>query len=51
LTFYFLTEKKKLKFPITPPRLQNHGSDVLALHNLHDENPPPRLLVADYDPF
>ncbi|NUO78837.1 electron transfer flavoprotein-ubiquinone oxidoreductase [candidate division KSB1 bacterium] len=31
---YFLTEKSKLKFPITPPPLQNHGSYVLSLQNL-----------------
>ncbi|MGH7453644.1 MAG: 4Fe-4S dicluster domain-containing protein, partial [bacterium] len=31
---YFLTEKKNLKFPITPPPLQNHGCYVLSLQNL-----------------
>jgi len=31
---YFLTEKKNIKFPITPPPLQNHGSYVLSLQNL-----------------
>ena len=31
---YFLTAKNKLKFPLTPPPLQNHGSYVLSLQNL-----------------
>ncbi len=31
---YFLTEKKGLRFPITPPPLANHGNYVLSLQNL-----------------
>ena len=29
---YFLTEKGKLKFPITPPPLQDHGNFVISLN-------------------
>ncbi len=29
---YFLTEKGKLKFPITPPPLQDHGNYVISLN-------------------
>src|SRR5262245_63818779 len=29
---YFLTEKGKLRFPITPPPLNNHGNYVISLN-------------------
>src|SRR5207248_2810349 len=29
---YFLTEKSKLKFPITPPPLRDHGNYVISLN-------------------
>src|SRR4029077_1418408 len=29
---YFLTEKGKLKFPITPPPLRDHGNYVISLN-------------------
>src|SRR6201994_794030 len=29
---YFLTEKSKLKLPITPPQLRDHGNYVISLH-------------------
>src|SRR5947199_3226758 len=29
---YFLTEKNKLKFPITPPPLRDHGNHVISLN-------------------
>jgi electron-transferring-flavoprotein dehydrogenase len=29
---YFLTEKGKLRFPITPPPLQNHGNYIISLN-------------------
>src|SRR5436305_5739680 len=29
---YFLTEKRKLKFPITPPPLRDHGNYVISLN-------------------
>src|SRR6266567_2527130 len=29
---YFLSEKAKLKFPITPPPLQDHGNYVISLN-------------------
>src|SRR6188474_1375191 len=29
---YFLTEKRTIKFPITPPPLTNHGSYVISLN-------------------
>ncbi len=31
---YFLTEKKSLKFPITPPPLENHGNYVVSVSKL-----------------
>ena len=31
---YFFTEKSALKFPITPPPLQNHGNYVISLSKL-----------------
>ncbi len=31
---YFLTEKRSLKFPITPPPLENHGNYVVSLSKL-----------------
>ena len=31
---YFLTEKRSLKFPITPPPLENHGNHVVSLSKL-----------------
>ncbi|HXN65855.1 MAG TPA: electron transfer flavoprotein-ubiquinone oxidoreductase [Candidatus Acidoferrales bacterium] len=31
---YFLTEKRSLKFPITPPPLENHGNYVVSLSRL-----------------
>src|ERR1700684_1666342 len=31
---YFLTEKKSLKFPITPPPLGNHGNYVVSVSKL-----------------
>src|SRR5438552_13737731 len=31
---YFLTEKGELKFPITPPFLNNHGNYVVSLGKL-----------------
>jgi len=29
---YFLTQKRKLRFPITPPPLRNHGNYVISLN-------------------
>src|ERR1700686_4475698 len=29
---YFLTEKSKIKFPITPPPLRDHGNYVISLN-------------------
>ncbi|HET9401222.1 MAG TPA: electron transfer flavoprotein-ubiquinone oxidoreductase [Candidatus Acidoferrales bacterium] len=31
---FFLTERKALKFPITPPPLENHGNYVVSLNKL-----------------
>ncbi len=31
---YFLTAKKHLKFPVTPPPLQNHGNYLVSLHQV-----------------
>jgi len=31
---YFLTEKHRLRFPVTPPPLRNHGNFVLSLNGL-----------------
>ena len=31
---YFLTQKRKLRFPITPPPLRNHGNYVVSLGNV-----------------
>ena len=31
---YYFTEKESLKFPITPPPLQNHGNYVVSLNKL-----------------
>ena len=31
---YFLTQAGKLKFPITPPPLQNHGNLIVSLHKV-----------------
>src|SRR5690606_24160241 len=31
---YFLTPKKKLRLPITPPPFQNHGNYIISLSHL-----------------
>src|SRR5262252_6281937 len=31
---YFLTERGKLRFPITPPPLRNHGNYIISLNKL-----------------